>query len=109
MLLSLTTICQIVSFTFAKLGIQLRLFEITNTWVHGFGLMAQLESKLASNLSFKLASNLSFQFTFDAPYQFLLLSILLRYKWMTYGEAGTARSAIGSGLAHRGIPKASDL
>ncbi|RWR93760.1 AMP-dependent synthetase/ligase [Cinnamomum micranthum f. kanehirae] len=27
------------------------------------------------------------------------------YKWMTYGEAGTARSAIGSGLIYHGIPK----
>lgn len=29
------------------------------------------------------------------------------YKWMTYGEAGTARSAIGSGLIYNGIPKES--
>ncbi|XP_041011102.1 long chain acyl-CoA synthetase 6, peroxisomal-like [Juglans microcarpa x Juglans regia] len=29
------------------------------------------------------------------------------YKWMTYGEAGTARSAIGSGLIYHGIPKGS--
>ncbi|KAJ4954703.1 hypothetical protein NE237_011486 [Protea cynaroides] len=29
------------------------------------------------------------------------------YKWMTYGEAGTARSALGSGLIHHGIPKGS--
>ncbi|KAE8077011.1 hypothetical protein FH972_015620 [Carpinus fangiana] len=29
------------------------------------------------------------------------------YKWMTYGEAGTARSAIGSGLVFHGILKAS--
>ena len=27
------------------------------------------------------------------------------YKWMTYGEAGTARSGIGSGLIYHGIPK----
>ncbi|XP_020597606.1 long chain acyl-CoA synthetase 6, peroxisomal-like [Phalaenopsis equestris] len=27
------------------------------------------------------------------------------YKWMTYGEAGTSRSAIGSGLIYYGIPK----
>ncbi|XP_077241699.1 long chain acyl-CoA synthetase 6, peroxisomal-like [Tasmannia lanceolata] len=27
------------------------------------------------------------------------------YKWMTYGEAGKARSAIGSGLIYHGIPK----
>ncbi|KAH7654855.1 long-chain acyl-CoA synthetase protein [Dioscorea alata] len=27
------------------------------------------------------------------------------YKWMTYGEAGTSRSAIGSGLVYHGIPK----
>ncbi|KAJ7954907.1 Long-Chain Acyl-CoA Synthetase [Quillaja saponaria] len=27
------------------------------------------------------------------------------YKWMTYGEAGTARSSIGSGLLYHGIPK----
>ncbi|XP_042505856.1 long chain acyl-CoA synthetase 6, peroxisomal-like [Macadamia integrifolia] len=29
------------------------------------------------------------------------------YKWMTFGEAGTARSAIGSGLIYHGIPKGS--
>ncbi|KAB1214211.1 Long chain acyl-CoA synthetase 7, peroxisomal [Morella rubra] len=29
------------------------------------------------------------------------------YKWMTYGEASTARSAIGSGLFCHGIPKGS--
>ncbi|XP_050218183.1 long chain acyl-CoA synthetase 6, peroxisomal-like isoform X2 [Mercurialis annua] len=29
------------------------------------------------------------------------------YKWMTYGEAGTARTAIGSGLLHHGIPSGS--
>ncbi|XP_022138276.1 long chain acyl-CoA synthetase 6, peroxisomal-like [Momordica charantia] len=29
------------------------------------------------------------------------------YKWMTYGEAGTARTAVGSGLVHHGIPKGS--
>lgn len=29
------------------------------------------------------------------------------YKWMTYGEASTARSAIGSGLSQHGIPKGS--
>lgn len=27
---------------------------------------------------------------------------------MTYGEAGTARTAIGSGLVNHGIPKVSD-
>jgi len=27
------------------------------------------------------------------------------YKWMTYGEAGTARTALGSGLIYHGIPK----
>ncbi|XP_038980591.1 long chain acyl-CoA synthetase 6, peroxisomal-like [Phoenix dactylifera] len=27
------------------------------------------------------------------------------YKWMTYGEASTSRSAIGSGLIYHGIPK----
>ncbi|XP_058083995.1 long chain acyl-CoA synthetase 6, peroxisomal-like isoform X1 [Magnolia sinica] len=27
------------------------------------------------------------------------------YKWMTYGEAGTARSAIGSGLIYHGVPR----
>ncbi|KAK9289045.1 hypothetical protein L1049_017516 [Liquidambar formosana] len=31
------------------------------------------------------------------------------YKWMTYGEAGTARSAIGSGLVYHGIPKGSSV
>ncbi|OIW06655.1 hypothetical protein TanjilG_04049 [Lupinus angustifolius] len=29
------------------------------------------------------------------------------YKWMTFGEAGTARSAIGSGLIYHGFPKGS--
>ncbi|MBA0641094.1 hypothetical protein Goklo_025684 [Gossypium klotzschianum] len=29
------------------------------------------------------------------------------YKWMTYGEAGTDRAAIGSGLLFHGIPKGS--
>ncbi|XP_022723130.1 long chain acyl-CoA synthetase 6, peroxisomal-like [Durio zibethinus] len=29
------------------------------------------------------------------------------YKWMTYGEAGAARAAIGSGLIYHGIPKGS--
>ncbi|XP_020573514.1 long chain acyl-CoA synthetase 6, peroxisomal-like isoform X2 [Phalaenopsis equestris] len=27
------------------------------------------------------------------------------YKWMTYGEAGASRSAIGSGLIYHGVPK----
>ncbi|PSS10138.1 Long chain acyl-CoA synthetase 6, peroxisomal like [Actinidia chinensis var. chinensis] len=27
------------------------------------------------------------------------------YKWMTYGEAGTARSAVGSGLCYHGLSK----
>ncbi|CAK7327014.1 unnamed protein product [Dovyalis caffra] len=31
------------------------------------------------------------------------------YKWMTYGEAGTARTAIGSGLIYHGIPKGSTI
>ncbi|XP_027936607.1 long chain acyl-CoA synthetase 6, peroxisomal [Vigna unguiculata] len=31
------------------------------------------------------------------------------YKWMTYGEAGTARSAIGSGLIYYGVPKGSSI
>lgn len=30
-----------------------------------------------------------------------------QYKWMTYGEAGAARAAIGSGLVLHGIPKGS--
>jgi long-chain acyl-CoA synthetase len=29
------------------------------------------------------------------------------YRWMTYGEVGTARAAIGSGLVQHGIPKGS--
>ncbi|KAI3715462.1 hypothetical protein L6452_22445 [Arctium lappa] len=31
------------------------------------------------------------------------------YKWTTYGEAATARSAIGSGLVAHGIPKGSSI
>ncbi|KAF5736849.1 Long chain acyl-CoA synthetase 7 [Tripterygium wilfordii] len=31
------------------------------------------------------------------------------YKWMTYGEAGTARTAIGSSLIYYGIPKGSSV
>ena len=27
------------------------------------------------------------------------------YKWMTYGEVGTERTAIGSGLVYHGIPR----
>jgi hypothetical protein len=30
-----------------------------------------------------------------------------RYRWMTYGEVGAGRTAIGSGLVQNGIPKAS--
>lgn len=36
----------------------------------------------------------------------LLKICFCRYKWMTYGEVSTARSAIGSGLVLHGIPKA---
>ncbi|KAK9086761.1 hypothetical protein Syun_029155 [Stephania yunnanensis] len=32
-----------------------------------------------------------------------------RYKWMTFGEAGTARSAIGSGLIYHGMPKGASI
>ncbi|CAN1280311.1 Long chain acyl-CoA synthetase 7, peroxisomal [Linum perenne] len=31
------------------------------------------------------------------------------YKWMTFGEAGTARTAIGSGLMHHGIEKGASV
>ncbi|KAL0708549.1 hypothetical protein Bca4012_074975 [Brassica carinata] len=31
------------------------------------------------------------------------------YKWMTYGEVGTARTALGSGLVHHGIPSGSTV
>ncbi|KAJ4787081.1 Long-chain acyl-CoA synthetase 1 [Rhynchospora pubera] len=31
------------------------------------------------------------------------------YKWMTYGEASTSRSAIGSGLIYHGIPQGSSI
>ncbi|KAI4342756.1 hypothetical protein MLD38_027341 [Melastoma candidum] len=31
------------------------------------------------------------------------------YKWMTFGEADTARTAIGSGLVHHGVPKGSSI
>ncbi|XP_030548207.1 long chain acyl-CoA synthetase 6, peroxisomal [Rhodamnia argentea] len=31
------------------------------------------------------------------------------YKWMTYGEAGTARAALGSGLLYHGIQKGSSI
>ncbi|KAK9083926.1 hypothetical protein Scep_030397 [Stephania cephalantha] len=31
------------------------------------------------------------------------------YKWMTFGEAGTARSAIGSGLIYHGMPKGASI
>ncbi|KAK3021591.1 hypothetical protein RJ639_046298 [Escallonia herrerae] len=31
------------------------------------------------------------------------------YRWMTYGEAGTARTALGSGLVFHGIPKATEV
>jgi CO dehydrogenase/acetyl-CoA synthase alpha subunit len=32
---------------------------------------------------------------------------LCSYKWMTYGEASTNRTAIGSGLIYHGIPEVS--
>ncbi|KAK2980893.1 hypothetical protein RJ640_011367 [Escallonia rubra] len=31
------------------------------------------------------------------------------YRWMTYGEAATARTALGSGLVFHGIPKATEV
>ncbi|KAF5208223.1 Long-chain-fatty-acid--coa ligase [Thalictrum thalictroides] len=31
------------------------------------------------------------------------------YKWMTFGEAGTARSSVGSGLLYHGIPKGASI
>ncbi|PIA44855.1 hypothetical protein AQUCO_01700438v1 [Aquilegia coerulea] len=31
------------------------------------------------------------------------------YKWMTYGEAGTARTSVGSGLLYHGIPKGASI
>ncbi|KAK9146686.1 hypothetical protein Sjap_006589 [Stephania japonica] len=31
------------------------------------------------------------------------------YKWMTFGEVGTARSAIGSGLMYHGMPKGASI
>ncbi|XWS08998.1 hypothetical protein CRYUN_Cryun40dG0048200 [Craigia yunnanensis] len=34
-------------------------------------------------------------------------AIVGEYNWMTYGEAGTAQAAIGSGLIYHGIPKVS--
>ena len=36
-----------------------------------------------------------------------MYSLNLRYKWMTYGEAGAAREAIGSGLRVNGLQKVS--
>lgn len=88
-------------FLFAIIGIQLRLFVTTNTWVPEFGLMVQLESKLV------MLPKLYFHFY--EPFSSFIVNKLFRYKWMTYGEAGTTRSAIGSGLVYRGIPKASYL
>ena len=52
--------------------------------------------------------HLSLQLLLEPTDQFVFVYTLKRYKWMTYGEAGTARSAIGSGLVYHGIPKVSD-
>ncbi|KAJ4961304.1 hypothetical protein NE237_021214 [Protea cynaroides] len=47
-------------------------------------------------------------------YKYLAIQIRLdgtvrAYKWMTYGEAGTTCSAIGSGLKYNGIPMGSSI
>ncbi|XLR47439.1 hypothetical protein S83_032099, partial [Arachis hypogaea] len=49
---------------------------------------------------------------FILPCRELIVSTLIplsMYKWMTFGEVGTARSAIGSGLIYYGIPKGAVL
>jgi len=40
----------------------------------------------------------------EASFLMWLCFVFFSYKWMTYGEAGTARTALGSGLVHHGIP-----
>ena len=71
--------------------------EITNILVQEFELMEQLESKFPFD---KMKVTVCCQGSFI---YFHFLSS--RYKWMTYGEAGSARAAIGSGLIYHGIPK----
>lgn len=60
--------------------------------------MEQLESEFYATVKFQILVMVVF-INFDTSFH------LLRYKWMTYGEAGTARTAIGSGLVNHGIPK----
>ena len=89
----------ISSFGFFYLDMQLIPSEITNILVQEFELMEQLESKFPFD---KMKVTVCCQGSFI---YFHFLSS--RYKWMTYGEAGSARAAIGSGLIYHGIPNVS--
>ena len=63
--------------------------------------MEQLESEFYATVEFLILLLWVFPYFVTNPH-------CLRYKWMTYGEAGTARTALGSGLVNHGIPKVSD-
>lgn len=82
-----------------------RLFEITDAWEQGFVWMERLESK--AFLIFWPLGCLLCHFLWIFWYLMLRNLTCYRYKWMTYGEAGTSRSAIGSGLVYHGIRRVS--
>ena len=84
----------ISSFGFFYLDMQLIPSEITNILVQEFKLMEQLESK------FPIVKMMVVKF-----HSLTFIFYSSSYKWMTYGEAGRARAAIGSGLIYHGIPK----
>ena len=97
-------VCEMIFyFGYNWLDMRLILFETTNIWDQEYGQMVQLESK---GFIFLV---LSFPSLLFWPLLFISFCIcnLLRYKWMTYGEAGTSRSAVGSGLIYHGISKVS--
>lgn len=79
------------------IGAQLKLFETSSIWELVSVWMEQWGSK---QLNYLFHTHL-FCILLLIP----ILLALLRYKWMTYGEAGTARTAIGSGLIYYGVPR----
>lgn len=80
------------------IGTQQRCSQIIDIWGHEFGMTELLESE------FSITNGYHIIFLKLFP---LFKNVFCRYKWMTYGEASTARSAIGSALVNNGIPKAS--
>lgn len=91
---------------FVNTDVLLRLSQITSTWVHELGWMEQLESEFVIGRSCFV---LSWLFKTENDFNMMLYYKFysFRYKWMTYGEASTARQAIGSGLRYYGLMKVS--